>query len=55
MNTLTLPTGRPEQDRSRLSCAECRITFQSMQYARDLARIMACAPLPVPIHEKGTP
>lgn len=39
--TLTLPTGIPEADRSRVSCAECRITFQAMQYARDLAELMA--------------
>jgi hypothetical protein len=39
--TLTLPTGIPEADRSRVSCAECRITFQAMQYARDLAEMMA--------------
>ena len=39
--TLTLPTGVPSGDRSRVSCADCRITLQSMQYARDLAEIMA--------------
>ena len=39
--TLTLPTGVPSGDRSRVSCAECRITLQSMQYARDLAEVMA--------------
>ncbi len=39
--TLTLPTGIPVADRSRVSCAECRITFQAMQYARDLAELMA--------------
>jgi hypothetical protein len=38
---LSLPTGVPEGDRSRISCAECRITLQSMQYARDLAEMMA--------------
>ncbi len=38
---LTLPTGVPAGDRSRISCAECRITQQAMQYARDLAEIMA--------------
>jgi len=39
--TLTLPTGIPVADRSLVSCAECRITFQAMQYARDLAEMMA--------------
>ena len=39
--TLTLPTGLPVADRSRVSCAECRITFQALQYARDLAEITA--------------
>ncbi len=39
--TLTLPTGVPSGDRSRVSCAECRITLQSMQYARDLAEMMS--------------
>lgn len=39
--SLSLPTGVPEGDRSRVSCAECRITRQSMQYARDLAEMMA--------------
>ena len=39
--TLSLPTGVPEGDRSRVSCAECRITLQSMQYAHDLAEMMA--------------
>lgn len=39
--TLTLPTGLPVADRSRVSCAECRITHQAMQYARDLAEMMA--------------
>jgi hypothetical protein len=39
--TLALPTGVPLGDRSRVSCSECRITLQAMQYARDLAEIMA--------------
>jgi hypothetical protein len=39
--TLTLPTGLPVADRSRVSCAQCRITVQAMQYARDLAEITA--------------
>jgi hypothetical protein len=39
--TLSLPTGMPLSDRSRVSCAECRITLQAMQYARDLAEMMA--------------
>ena len=39
--TLTLPTGVPTGDRSRVSCAECRVTQQAMQYARDLAELMA--------------
>lgn len=38
---LTLPTGLPVADRSRASCAECRITFQALQYARDLAEMAA--------------
>lgn len=38
--TLTLPTGLPMGERSRVSCAECRITLQAMQYARDLAEMM---------------
>ena len=38
--TLSLPTGVPAQDRGRLSCADCRISFQAMQYARDLAKVM---------------
>lgn len=38
--TLTLPTGVPAQDRGRLSCAECRINVQAMQYARDLSTVM---------------
>jgi len=53
---LTLPTGLPEQDRSRLSCSHCRITCQSMQYARDLATMMEPSPSPnKPTHAKGTP
>ena len=39
--TLTLPTGAPIADRSRVSCTECRIADQAMQYARDLATVMA--------------
>jgi hypothetical protein len=39
--TLTLPTGLPVADRSRVSCAECRVTYQALQYARDLAEITA--------------
>jgi len=51
--TLTLPTGLPARDRSRLSCAECRINYQAMQYARDLAKIMALPPSSIESHEKG--
>jgi hypothetical protein len=43
--TLTLPTGVPAQDRGRLSCADCRINVQAMQYARDLAKVMQPQPL----------
>jgi len=39
--TISFPTGLPVADRSRVSCAECRITYQAMQYARDLADMMA--------------
>lgn len=39
--TLTLPTGLPVADRSRISCAECRITLQALQYASDLAAVTA--------------
>ena len=39
--TLTLPTGLPVADRSRVSCNECRITYQALQYARDLAEMTA--------------
>lgn len=53
--TLTLPTGLPAQDRSRLSCAECRISVQAMQYARDLAKVMARLPHLAATNEKGTP
>jgi len=52
---LTLPTGLPEGDRSRLSCADCRVSFQAMQYARDLAKVMAQTPIPIVSHEKGLP
>lgn len=38
---LSLPTGLPVEDRSRVSCANCRITNQAMEYARDLADLMA--------------
>jgi hypothetical protein len=38
--TLTFPTGAPIADRSRVSCTECRIADQAMQYARDLATVM---------------
>lgn len=41
--TLSLPTGVPVQDRSRVSCGECRITLQAMQYARDLASLAAAS------------
>lgn len=51
--TLSLPTGLPAQDRSRLSCAKCRITFQSVQYARDLAKMMAQPPSSTESNEKG--
>lgn len=39
--TLTLPTGLPVADRSRVSCNECRIKYQALQYARDLAEMTA--------------
>lgn len=43
--TLTLPTGLPVDERSHVSCAECRVARQSMQYARDLAEVMAGRPV----------
>ncbi len=52
--TLTLPTGLPEQDRSRLSCAGCRVNFQAMQYARDLAKVMQPAASPTQLNKEGT-
>jgi hypothetical protein len=39
--TLSLATGLPINERSRVSCADCRITFQALEYARDLADLMA--------------
>lgn len=38
---LSLPTGLPVEDRSRASCANCRVTSQAMEYARDLAELMS--------------
>lgn len=52
--TLSLPTGLPERERSRLSCSDCRISFQAMKYARDLATMMAPPPSSTPSHEEGT-
>ncbi len=37
---LTLPTGVPSNDRSRVSCASCRVTHQAMEYARDLSNLL---------------
>ena len=51
--TLTLPTGLPTPDRSHASCTECRIQLQSLQYARDLAKVMALSPLSTATLEKG--
>jgi hypothetical protein len=38
--SIALPTSLPTADRSLASCAECRITYQSLQYAEDLAALM---------------
>lgn len=43
---LSLPTGLPVEDRSRVSCSSCRVTNQAMEYARDLAELMS-RPSPV--------
>ncbi|MEO5342243.1 MAG: hypothetical protein H7842_02700 [Gammaproteobacteria bacterium SHHR-1] len=36
-----LPTGVPAHDRSRVSCRDCRITHQAMEFAKDLATLMS--------------
>jgi signal transduction histidine kinase len=39
--TLTLATGAPPNERSRVSCAECRYPLQAQSYAMDLASLLA--------------
>ncbi len=39
--TLTLATGLPEHERSRVSCAECRYTLQAQAYASDMALLLS--------------
>jgi hypothetical protein len=39
--TLTLPTGLPTHDRTRVSCRSCRISEQAMETARDLVKMMS--------------
>lgn len=39
--TLTLATGLPEHERSRVSCKECRYTLQAQAYALDMALLMS--------------
>jgi hypothetical protein len=39
--TLTLATGLPVHERSRVSCSDCRYTLQAQSYAADMAQILS--------------
>jgi hypothetical protein len=39
--TLTLATGLPVHERSRVSCSDCRYTLQAQSYATDMAQILS--------------
>ena len=39
--TLTLATGLPIHERSRVSCSDCRYTLQAQSYAADMAQILS--------------
>jgi len=39
--TLTLATGVPAHERSRVSCADCRSALQAQSYAADMAQILS--------------
>ena len=39
--TLTLATGVPAHERSRVSCADCRYTLQAQSYAQDMAQMLS--------------
>jgi signal transduction histidine kinase len=39
--TLTLATGLPMHERTRVSCSDCRYTLQAQSYAADMAQILS--------------